>query len=134
MIASLRGRTTVLFSTHILADVERVCDTVAILDGGRVVVQAPIEELKERYGMQKVVVAVTGGADLLAEEIGRQRWATTVARGSNGDIEIAVKDVCAAQQEIPAMIAAHRIGLCRMEAGELGLEEVFVELVGGVRR
>src|SRR5581483_2722167 len=37
MLASLRGRTTVFFSTHILADVERVCDTVAILDRGCVV-------------------------------------------------------------------------------------------------
>ena len=45
MIASLAGRTTVLFSTHILADVERVCDTVAILDRGRVVVQAPMLSL-----------------------------------------------------------------------------------------
>ncbi|MHB8274764.1 MAG: ATP-binding cassette domain-containing protein [Dermatophilaceae bacterium] len=35
MLMSLRGRTTVFFSTHILADVERVCDTVAILDRGR---------------------------------------------------------------------------------------------------
>ncbi len=50
MIASLRGRTTVFFSTHILGDVERVCDAVAILDLGRVVVQAPIGELKATYG------------------------------------------------------------------------------------
>jgi ABC-type multidrug transport system ATPase subunit len=37
MVASLRGRTTVFFSTHILADVERVCVDVAILEQGRVV-------------------------------------------------------------------------------------------------
>ena len=40
MVASLRGRTTVFFSTHILADVERVCDAVAILERGRVVASA----------------------------------------------------------------------------------------------
>ena len=131
MLISLRGRTTVFFSTHILADVERVCDTVAILDRGRVVAQAPIDELKTRYAEQKVVVEVTGGADQLAEEIGRQPWVTTVARGSNGAIEITVKDVRAAQQEIPAMIADLQLGLSRMEAGEMGLEEVFVKLVGG---
>ena len=134
MLTSLRGRTTVFFSTHILADVERVCDTVAILDRGRVVARAPIDELKARYGQQKVVVEVTGGADQLAEQIGRQRWVTTVARGSNGAIEITVNDVRTAQQQIPAMIAARQLGLSRMEAGEMGLEEVFVELVGGGRR
>jgi ABC-2 type transport system ATP-binding protein len=131
MLTSLRGRTTVFFSTHILSDVERVCDTVAILDHGRVVAQAPIDELKARYGQQKVVVEVTGGADELAEQLGRQDWVTALARGHNGAIEVTVTDVGAAQQQIPAMIAARRLGLSRMEAGEMGLEEVFVELVGG---
>ena len=132
MLMSLRGRTTVFFSTHILADVERVCDTVAILDRGRVVAQAPIDELKARYGQQKVVVEVTGGADELAEQIRRQSWAAAVYRGNNGAIEVTVTDVGAAQQQIPTMIAARQLGLSRMEAGEMGLEEVFVELVGGV--
>jgi len=131
MLISLRGRTTVFFSTHILSDVERVCDTVAILDHGRVVAQAPIDELKARYGQQKVVVEVTGGADELAEQIGQQSWVTAVVRGHNGAIEVTVTDVGAAQQQIPAMIASRQLGLSRMEAGEMGLEEVFVELVGG---
>lgn len=134
MLSSLRGRTTVFFSTHILADVERVCDTVAILDSGHVVARAPIEELKARYGVQKVVVEVTGGADELTSEIGRQEWATAVARGPNGAIEITVTDVDRAQREIPAMVAARRIGLSRFEAGEMGLEEIFVELVGDKHR
>src|SRR5665648_3460 len=104
MLTSLRGRTTVFFSTHILADVERVCDTVAILDRGRVVAQAPIDDLKARYGQQKVVVEVTAGADELAEKIGRQSWVSAVARGHNGAIEITVADVGAAQREIPARV------------------------------
>lgn len=131
MILSLRGRTTVFFSTHILADVERVCDSVAILDHGRVVVQASIDELKHRYGKQKVVVEVTDGADALAAAITGRGWAASVVRGNHGSIEVTVTDVAAAQHEIPAMVSAHGIGLSRMEAGELGLEEVFVELVGG---
>jgi ABC-2 type transport system ATP-binding protein len=130
MLTSLRGRTTVFFSTHILADVERVCDTVAILDRGHVVAQAPIDELKARYGQQKVLVEVSDGDDELAEEIRRQTWATAVARGSNDAIEITVGDVGEAQRQIPAMVAARQIGLSRMDAGEMGLEEVFVELVG----
>jgi ABC-2 type transport system ATP-binding protein len=134
MLASLHGRTTVFFSTHILADVERVCDTVAILDRGRLVAQAPIDELKARYGEQKVVLEVTDGANELADQIRRQTWATTVARGPNEVIEITVRDLGLAQREIPAMVAARKTGLSRMEAGEMGLEEVFVELVGGERQ
>lgn len=133
MIVSLRGRTTVFFSTHILGDVERVCDAVAILDRGRVVAQAPIDELKHRYDTHKVVVEVTEGADALAASIAQSDWATSVSRGVDGSIEVTVTDVAAAQHQIPAMVSAQGVGLSRMEAGEMGLEEVFVELVGGTR-
>jgi ABC-2 type transport system ATP-binding protein len=134
MISSLRGRTTVFFSTHILGDVERVCDSVAILDLGRVVAQSEIGELKATYGARKVVLEVTDDADALAAELRQRPWATAVARGLNGSIEITVTDLGLAQHEIPAMVAARPTGLARMETEERGLEEVFVELVGGERR
>jgi ABC-2 type transport system ATP-binding protein len=133
MILSLRGRTTVFFSTHILGDVERVCDTVAILDRGRVVANAPIDELRQRYGTQRVIVGVTAGADALAAAIAKCGWAKSVSRGTQGEIEVIVSDVDAARHEIPALVAQQRTGLTRMEAGEMDLEEVFVELVDGGR-
>ena len=49
VIGRLRGTTTVFMSSHILNDVERVCDRVAILDRGRLLADAPIEELLARY-------------------------------------------------------------------------------------
>jgi ABC-2 type transport system ATP-binding protein len=133
MILSLRGRTTVFFSTHILGDVERVCDTVAILDHGRIVAGGPIDELKKRYGKQKVVIQVTDGADALAHSIERCDWATSVTRGAHGEIEVAVLDVEAARHQIPAMVTAQGTGLVLMEAGEMDLEDVFVELVEGAK-
>jgi ABC-2 type transport system ATP-binding protein len=133
MLVSLRGRTTVFFSTHILSDVERICDTVAILDQGLVVAQAPIDELKARYGAEKVVVEVGEGADELARAIGAEPWAAKVERDENGTMEITVTDAESASRAIPAMVAERRLPLLRMEAGEMGLEEVFVQLVGGGR-
>jgi ABC-2 type transport system ATP-binding protein len=131
MLLSLRGRTTVFFSTHILSDVERICDTVAILDQGLVVAQAPIEELKARYGAEKVVVEVEDGAADLAEAIGKRPWATAVSHAENGTIEVTVSDPSTARREIPILVAQRKLSLVRMEAGEMGLEEVFVQLVGG---
>ncbi|HEX9093093.1 MAG TPA: ABC transporter ATP-binding protein [Coriobacteriia bacterium] len=134
MLASLRGRTTVLFSTHILADVERICDTVAILDKGKVVAQAPIDELRAHYGASKVLVEVTEGAEAFAEALRAEPWAGEVEREDNGTIEVKVTDDAAAQRRIPQMVVERGLGLKRLEAGELGLEEVFVELVGGESR
>ena len=133
MIASLGGRTTVFFSTHILSDVERVCDTVAILHEGRVVTQAPIGELKSRYGTSKLVVGVTEGADALMASFAAEPWAADVARGDNGSIEITVADLASARHAVPAMVAGAGVGLTRFESGEVSLEEVFVDLVGGER-
>ncbi len=129
MVAALGGRTTVFFSTHILADVERVCDRVAILDRGRVVAQAPIAELKARYAAHRLVVEVASDADALAEEIRRQPWAQT-AEVDDDTITLSVDDVEAAQLALPALVAARGLALRRFEGGEVSLEEVFVELVG----
>ncbi|HET7139116.1 MAG TPA: ABC transporter ATP-binding protein [Arthrobacter sp.] len=131
LIASLRGRTTVFFSTHILGDAERVCDAVAVLDHGRVVAQAPIEELKERYSKQRIVVEVTSGADRLAADIARCGWAKSVLLGASGVVEVAVTDLAAAQHEIPAMVSRQGTGLARLEVTEMDLEQVFVQLVSG---
>lgn len=50
VVASLRGRATVFFSTHSMADVEAVCDHAAFLGGGRVVAAGTLDELVARFG------------------------------------------------------------------------------------
>lgn len=132
MLDALRGRATIFFSSHILGDVERVCDTVAILNHGRVLTQSSMHELKERHSGHRIVLEVTDGADALAAAIAAHPWATSVSRGTNGAIEVLVADQDAAQRELPALVAAQRAGLVRLEAVEPGLEDVFVELVGEV--
>ena len=55
LISSLaRGRTTVFMSTHLLGDVERICDTVAIIDEGRLVTQSSIEDLRRSYALPAI--------------------------------------------------------------------------------
>ncbi len=129
MIASLRGRTTVFFSTHILADVERVCDTVAILDRGRVVANAPIDELKGRTaGVDRIVIEVDGDPGVLISELEKRPWLRLTERAGE-QITFAVTDLEVAQHELPAAIAAAGLGLKRFEGAEKSLEDMFVELV-----
>ena len=49
LIERLSQETTIFMSTHILSDVERVCDTVGIIDRGKLVTQSTVEELRQRY-------------------------------------------------------------------------------------
>ena len=132
MIASLRGRTTVFFSTHILADVERVCDAVAILEAGRIVESADIAELTARAAANRLVVEVEGDgvAASLASELAGRTWLKSV-EVTDQMLRLTVSDLPAAQREIPAAITAAGVALRRFEIEEGSLEDVFVELVGG---
>jgi ABC-2 type transport system ATP-binding protein len=131
MIASLGGRTTVFFSTHILSDVERVCDTVAILNRGRVVRQAGIDELRAgREGGHRIVVEVDNPAALQAA-VNSAAWAIKIESPADGSLLMTVNDLAAAQRALPAAVAAAGLSLQRMEVDEVSLEEVFVDLVEG---
>jgi ABC-2 type transport system ATP-binding protein len=132
MVASLRGRTTVFFSTHILADVERVCDDVAILERGRVVASAGIGELTARAAANRLIVELEGdgAAAAVARIIAGRAWVRSIET-EEGVLRIAVSDLPAAQREIPAAIATAGVALRRFEIGETSLEQVFVEIVAG---
>ena len=129
-IGALRGKTTVFFSTHILSDVERICDSVAILDKGRVLAQSTMEELRSRRGQRRILIDVSHGAEALARVFEEQDWAVSVQPGPRGEIEVRVSDEETAQREIPRLVSRQGTGLIRMENAESGLEEVFLELVG----
>ena len=132
MIASLHGRTTVFFSTHILADVERVCDYVAILERGRVVESAGIAELTARAAANRLIVEVEGdGAGAaLANQLAGRAWMRSIETEER-TLRITVSDLPTAQREIPMAIAAAGVALRRFEIEEASLEQVFVEIVGG---
>ncbi len=134
MVASLRGRTTVFFSTHILADVERVCDTVAVIAHGKVVAQSGIDELRSRRGgLNRLSIAVDD-PQRLWEGLTGETWLRTVEVGESGELLVTCDDVEAAQRELPALVGRLGLALRRFGVDELDLEDVFVDLVGEGRR
>lgn len=66
ILAGLKGRTTILFSTHILSDVERICDYVGILDQGNLKISGPLEELKQQYAKDQIEIQFSEKQDLQA--------------------------------------------------------------------
>lgn len=133
IVASLRGRTTVFFSSHILADVERVCDAVAILERGRVVASAGIAELTSHATGQHIVVELEDddAAATIARALTGRAWLKTLEPHERS-LRMMVSDLPAAQREVPAVIAACGGALRRFDIEEANLEEIFVELVENV--
>ena len=130
MIAALAGRTTVFFSTHILADVERVCDTIAVLDRGRVVEQAAIDDLKRRHGHGQRLLLEVDDSARLAAALADLPWVAAL-EPDGAALRLTVTDLATAERALPAVVAGAGLGLRRLEVDEVSLEEVFVELVGG---
>jgi ABC-2 type transport system ATP-binding protein len=133
LIAQLRGQCTVFMSTHILADVERVCDSVGIISRGRLVAEARQEELLSRYAVPAFELE---GEDACAERM--QTWAGSLRGlpwvGSvsvNGPIvRVTVSDVDRAKRELLASAVRAELILRRYEMVRPSLEDVFLRLVG----
>ena len=130
-IASLRGTATVCMSTHILADVERVCDTVAILNHGRLLVTAPVAELQERYAQPAFELELDAGQGAAVEQLvaalRAEPWVGDVAR--QGDIvRVIAVDTAAAGHGILPLVAARGIQLQRFERIRPDLEDSFLRL------
>ena len=132
LIAGLRGEATVLFSSHILDDIDRVCDRVAILAAGKLVAQESMVGLKERYAQPVFLVEVDGSADPLAARLGREAWVVE-ATASGGHLRVLVRDVAHAERELPPLVLASGLTLLRYEQSLPSLEEIFVKLVDPVR-
>ncbi len=133
VIRRLGGDSTVLFSTHILTDVERVCDRVAILDHGRLVTTGPMDELLGRYARPVYRIEPEEGQEAavarLAAAIATAPWATGVEQ-SHGVLRVAVSDETLAGRELLAALAAQGIALLSFERQRPTLEDVFLQLVG----
>jgi ABC-2 type transport system ATP-binding protein len=132
LIERLRGRCTVFMSTHILADVERVCDTVGIINRGKLVVKAPQEELIERYATPAFEVEVESGlAEQLrtwAETLRELGWVDSVAV-ERSTARVVVNDVGTARHELMGAAVGSGLALTRYEMVRPSLEDVFLKLV-----
>jgi len=131
LIENMRGQCTVVMSTHILADVERVCDVVGIIAKGKMLVQSPREELLERYAVPAFEVEADDHTALAswAEDLRRSPWVTNVT-GQNGTLRIIVKDVQTAKRNLLNQAVGAGLVLNRYEEIRPSLEDVFLQLVG----
>ena len=132
-IEHLQGQCTVFMSTHILADVERVCDTVGIIDHGKLVTAAPRDALLAQYAIPAFEVEVDGQskADFApwSEAIHKEPWVKSVTvQGLNA--RLVVKDVGMAKTALLASIKQAGLILTRYEVVKPSLEDVFLHLVG----
>jgi ABC-2 type transport system ATP-binding protein len=117
-----RGK-AILFSTHRMDQVEKLCDTICLINNGKAVLAGKMREIKATYERNRVIVEFEGSADFLqSEEIAD-------AKNFSGHAEIKLKPHGDAQKLLHQ--AAAMATIYRYELVEPSLEEIFIQTVGG---
>ncbi|MGN0437832.1 MAG: ABC transporter ATP-binding protein [Lachnospiraceae bacterium] len=102
VLVAAKEKTTILFSTHILSDVERICDQLALLHNGKIMLSGSMEEIK-----------------------------TSHKNISDYDITISVKDLDENKlQQLKQYMAEHDIPISDIKEKEWNLEQLFMEVIG----
>ncbi len=130
----LRKHTTIFYSTHILSDVQRVSDSVAILDRGTLIAQEPIEELLAGSDSLVYAVVVKGDAAAARACISSQPWVRSLqATQSNSHTlwQIAVKDQAAAETKLLPLVLDQGLIVTEFGQKKVDLEQVFLQLTEG---
>ena len=123
ILLAIREQTTVLFSTHILSDVERICTDVAFLNSGVVGVQGKLSDIKTRYRSEEYQLETGNDTGMLIlqqtfpnmQQIGRNQLVFC-----EGDYTVF---------DILRFIADKHIALLKLERAEPTLESLFMEVV-----
>jgi ABC-2 type transport system ATP-binding protein len=113
----------ILFSTHRMDQVEKLCDSICLINDGRAVLAGKMREIKSRYERNRIVVEFDGSAAFLdSAEIAE-------AKNFSGHAEIRLKEHGNAQKLLHE--AAAMATIYRYELVEPSLEEIFIQTVGG---
>jgi ABC-2 type transport system ATP-binding protein len=135
LMAELKGETTVFYSTHILEDVQRVSDHVAILDRGRLVRAQPTADLLASFDQDQLRVVIGGAVDGTAVGLASLAGVLGVELAErDGDIRNFVVRVQpeaagAVQAAITAFAAERQLTVIENHVVRLGLEDAFLRLV-----
>lgn len=130
ILLSVKGKTTVVFSTHILSDVERICDHVAVLHKGSLVLNGTLSQLKQSHGLDTLQIEFKSMDDLrrfTSEDSIRMLFQN--AEHSGCTVTLKSKDINKGVEQIYNAIFVTKIYPVKVEILEPTLENLFMEVV-----
>ena len=136
VMEKLRQHTTIFYSTHLLDDVQRVSDTVAILNHGQLVAEAPIQDLLAgKSGVSIYQVTIQGDAGQAQARLADQPWVQKIGAERNDGLttwQVQVSDADAAEDELLRLVLEDRsLKVKAFGRKTYNLEEVFLNIIEG---
>ena len=129
-----RRGTALLYTTHYMEEAERLCDRVAIIDGGKIRAEGTRRELVELVGQRDTVnLGVVGSASRLVEALEVIDEIESIS-SSEGSVEILVEGASSLLPRILDVAQQTEVGISGVEVVEPNLESVFLHLTGKALR
>lgn len=129
-----RTGTAVLYTTHYMEEAERLCDRVAIIDGGKIRAEGTRRQLVELVGqLDTINLGVVGSARRLAEALESVSELESVI-ATEGSVEILVEGASGLLPRVLEIAQQSDVGVSGVEVIEPNLESVFLHLTGKALR
>ena len=122
ILLAIKDQTTVLFSTHILSDVERICTDVAFLKDGVVDIGGKLSDIKTRYRSNEYVIETENDSDIVI------LLNTFLEVKKIDENKVTFSEDKRSISEVLRFVADHRISLLKVERLEPSLEDLFMEV------
>jgi ABC-2 type transport system ATP-binding protein len=136
VMSKLRKYTTVFYSTHILDDVQRVSDTVVILNKGQLVAEGPIGELLAGSEGVIYLVNLKGDTESALKLVGSQPWVSGIKTGDHGEEitwQVSVSDPQAAEAQLLKLLVNSPAVVTEFRRKRYELEDIFIQVIEGDR-
>lgn len=131
ILSLARERTTIVFSTHILSDVERICDSIGMLDQGKLILQGTVNEIKDSYRKDTILIEFGSGFALKNLAAGLGKLPSVIKTNIiDNKIEVQLTNAEQLGTNILAFLVKENVPVIRYEIMEPSLENVFLEVIG----
>jgi len=134
VMSKLRKYATIFYSTHILDDVQRVSDSVVILNKGEVVAEGPIEELLAGSEGVIYIIHLKGQTDLVLKDIQSLPWISAVKTSLHNEEsiwQVSVTDPQAAEGQLLKLLVNGPVNVTEFRRKQYELEDVFMQVIEG---
>jgi len=134
IIKELKGKTTVFMSSNVLNDVERICDEVAIIDKGELIIHEKLSVLKEKYISPAVLICCKEPLEKLKDFLLKEDFIQTaelidIDGKEHGALKIFFRDFNKGEVALPRLIIENRLTLIKYEMLMPNLEDVFIKII-----
>lgn len=130
IMQQVRGRTTVIFSTHVLSDVERICDRVVLLNEGKAALTGTIEELKGKHRKDRLILEFASADDLNQfMQSDQMRKAGSICKEDRLKLRFETAEIKQVERMAIKRLMDTGVLPVKMEVEEPTLESLFLEVV-----